>query len=164
MAIRVTQLKPNPAGKDRGRLGSVSPAQLGAEWVDIKNFGGAPVDLAGTVLFHLAYGRTGVQPDWQKITSFNGRLPAGAVLRVHSGQSRDLNMLYIDDRIGADFHLFTGRDAFIWNNAEGDTVGLWETSSKSWADSASYDAYPPEGVILVRSGSKLIPAGIAARI
>lgn len=164
MALRVSQLKPNPAGKDRSRYGSPSPAQLGAEWVDIKNVGTAPAPLDGIELYHLAYGRPGTQPEWQKITSFSGSLGVSKVLRVHSGQARDLSVLNREDLVGADHHLFTGRDSYVWNNAEGDTAGLWEPQSKTWADKASYDPYPPEGVVLIRSGAKLVPTGAALRI
>jgi hypothetical protein len=164
MALRVSQLKPNPAGKDRGRFGPLSAAQLGAEWVDIKNVGTAPVGLGGIELYHLAYGRPGTQPEWQKVTSFTGSLRVGEVLRVHSGQTRDLSVLHREDLVGADYHGFSGRDAYVWNNAEGDTAGLWEPQSKTWVDKGSYDPHPPEGVVLVRSGSKLVPAGAALRV
>lgn len=159
-------LKPNPVGKDRSRYGSATPAQLGAEWVDVNNTGRSPVDLTGIDLYHLAYGQPGTKPEWQKVTSLpaNWSLPAGNVLRVHSGQKRDLSVLRPEDLNGADFHSFTGRDSYAWNNAEGDTAGLWKAVSKTWLDSASYDPYPPEGVILVRSGNKLVPAGAALRI
>lgn len=164
MSLRVIQLKPNPTGKDRSRYGSPSAAQLGGEWVDIRNISSGSVSLEGIELYHLAYGHPGSQPEWRKIMDFRGSLPAGKVMRVHSGQTRDVSVLYPVDRIGADFHLFTGRDSYVWNNAEGDTAGLWFAVSKTWADQAAYDPYPPEGVILVRSGSKLVPAGAALRV
>jgi hypothetical protein len=56
----------------------------------------------------------------------------------------------------------TGRDAYVWNNAEGDGPGLWRPSMKSWVDRTSYDPNPPEGAVLVRTGEKLSPAVRAA--
>ena len=166
MTLRIFRLKPNPAGKDRNRHGSPSTTQLGAEWVDFKNAGSAPANLTGIDLYHLAYGRPGTKPEWQKVTSLpaDWSLPAGNVLRVHSGQKRDLGELNHDDVAGADYHSFTGRDAYVWNNAEGDTAGLWVPRSETWLDSASYDPHPPEGVVLIRSGDKLVPAGAALRV
>lgn len=166
MQLLISQLKPNPEGKDRNRYGSPTPAQLGGEWVDIKNSGRTAYDLTGIDLFHLAYTRPGIKPEWQRVCSLpaNWCLPAGNALRIHSGQQRDLNLLSWEDRAGADYHSFTGRDAYVWNNAEGDTAGLWVPSSKSWLDSASYDPHPPEGAVLMRSGDRLVPVGAGIRV
>jgi len=157
-SLRITQIKPNPAGKDRNRHGSASAAQLGAEWVDFKNVSGSAQPLAGLELYHLAYSHPGAKPEWEKIMSFNGTLGVGQTVRVHSGQVRSPSILNAEDLRGADFHLFTGRDAYVWNNREGDSPGLWWNQQRAWEDKAEYDPNPPEGAILVRSGSKLVPA------
>lgn len=162
--LSVVHAKPNPLGKDRNRYGSPTPAQLGAEWVDIKNVGQYAVELAGVDLYHLAFKRSGGEPEWEKVVSLVGNLSAGQILRVHSGRIREIGVLNAEDVRGADWHMFTGNDVYVWNNAEGDTVGLWEPQSKSWVDKAPYDPHPPEGIILVRSGSKLVPAGAALRV
>lgn len=162
MHLQVSKLKPNPSGKDRNRQGSPSPAQLGAEWVDLRNTGREAISLAGVELYHLAYNRASGKAEWQKITGFRGTLGVGHVLRVHSGRSRPLTVLRPEDLTGAKFHCFTGRDAFVWNNVEGDSAGLWRPKERVWIDKAFYDPHPPEGAVLIRSGNKLVPAGVAA--
>lgn len=157
-SLEVVRLKPNPRGKDRSR-GHASPAQLGAEWVDIKNVGVSTIDLTVVSLFHLAYPAGGGQPEWQLVCKLRDTLAPGKVLRVHSGEHRSLDVLHPEDRKGADYATFTGRDAYVWNNDKADSALLWNTTGKgSEIDRASYDAHPPEGVVLVRSGQKLIPA------
>lgn len=157
-SLLITRIKPNPAGKDRSRHGSLTVSQLGAEWVDFKNVGSAAFRLDGLELYHLAYVHAGAKPEWQKVMGFTGTLGVGATVRVHSGQVRDPSVLNAEDLRDADFHLFTGRDAFVWNNREGDSPGLWWNQQKSWEDKADYDPWPPEGAILVRSGTKLVPS------
>ena len=157
--LRVSQLKPNPAGKDRTRYGGATPAQLGAEWVDLKNLGPLAVNLDGLSLHHLAYPAGGGRPAWSLVCNLRGNLPAGQVLRVHSGRVRETSVLRGEDLQGAHFHAFSGKDEYVWNNAEGDTALVWREATKVREDEASYDPFPPEGVILVRSGAKLIPVG-----
>jgi hypothetical protein len=159
--LRITQLKPNPLGKDRTRHGGATATQLGAEWVDFRNSGTFAVNLSGVALYHVAYSSGEPRGHWEQITIFQGVLPVGEVVRVHSGQVRPLNVLNPEDVSGAHHHLFTGRDAYVWNNREGDTAALWE--SNAVIDKASYAPNPPEGVVLVRSGDYLVPAGVAQR-
>lgn len=160
--LQTSRLKPNPTGKDKNRHGRATTAQLGAEWVDIKNTGAAAVSLDGVKLYHVAFAN-GKPSHWELIMSFNGTLAAGAVVRVHAGHGPE-NALNSEDRNGANHHLFTNRDRYVWNNAEGDTSRITEESGSSEVntDKASYDPYPPEGVVLVRSGSKLVPSGASA--
>jgi hypothetical protein len=155
--LLVTMLKPNPAGKDRTRHGGATPAQLGAEWVQFKNQGDTPMSLEDIELYHVAYPVKGGAPKWAKIVGLAGKLEKNQSQRVHSGQRRDLSVLRPEDLQGADLHSFTGKDVYVWNNEEGDTAGLWRPSQEVWVDQASYDPNPPEGVVLVRSGDKLIP-------
>ena len=161
--VQLFRLKPNPRGKDRARTSGASAAQLGAEWVDLKNTGSSPVTLSGITLYHLAYSRTSSQAEWKEVVALPGSLQAGKVLRIHSGKTRDLSVLNPEDIAGADFHLFSGEDVYVWNNAEGDTAGLWYVVGKTWVDKASYDANPPEGVVLARLGEKLVPTGVGTR-
>jgi hypothetical protein len=95
--------------------------------------------------------------------SLKGALGAGKVLRIHSG-SGPVNALRAEDLSGADFHLFRGADVYIWNNAEGDTsrITVDSNGSEQDVDKAGYDPHPPEGVVLVRSGDKLVPSGASA--
>jgi hypothetical protein len=161
--LHITRLKPNPVGKDRNR-GGAAPAQLGGEWVDIKNVGQMVVDLTGVDLYHLAYVPGHTQGQWAKVVSLVGDLYPGWTLRVHAGRRRDLSVLHSVDRAGAELHAFTGDDNYVWNNREGDTALLWMPSNRAEIDRASYDPAPFEGAELVRSGTKLVPAGIRVGI
>jgi len=161
--LRVVQLKPNPIGKDRNRFGALSPAQLGAEWVDFKNTGIVAEDLQNVRLYHVAYALGEPNGHWEEITNFQGSLPPGQVVRVHSGQSRDMSVLRQEDLLGADYHLFTGKDSYVWNNQKGDIAVLGNGSVSNLIDRAPYDPNPPEGTVLVRIGEKLVPAVAPAR-
>ncbi len=158
--LQIIRIKPNPSGKDRNRYGTASPAQLGAEWVDFKNTGNAGVNLDGVALYHVAY-HAG-QGRWEKITTFRGNLGTNEIVRVHTGKARDLSVLHQDDVSGAHHHLFTGNDAYVWNNKEGDTPALREPNDNG-IDQAQYDPNPPEGEFLIRSGNKLVPALVTSR-
>jgi hypothetical protein len=57
---------------------------------------------------------------------------------------------------GADYHVFTGEDEYVWNNRQGDTPLLFNDTTEKTIDKASYDPNPPEGVVLVRAGDKLV--------
>lgn len=158
--IKTVRLKPNPTGKDRTRDGRASATQLGAEWVDIQNTGAVPLDITGMRLCHVAYSQDGRSKRWADITTFTGTLGAGKVLRVHSGGGPE-NILRPEDLNGADHHLFTGRN-YVWNNDKDDCSGLFAAGNTEPFDVACYDAFPPEGVVLVRMGNKLVPAGVVA--
>lgn len=154
-SLQIVRAKPNPRGKDRNRYGTATPTQLAAEWVDFRNVGYGDVNLQGVELYHLAYGDGG-QSRWEKVMDFKGVLRAGKVVRVHSGATRDLSIIAAEDLAGADHHLFTGQDRYVWNNAEGDCPSLRDAAVNEWIDQASYDPFPPEGAVLVRSGAKLV--------
>jgi hypothetical protein len=158
--LQIIRIKPNPSGKDRNRHGA-SPAQLGAEWVDFQNIGDASVSLDNVQLYHIAY-HAG-QGHWAHLMTFRGTLGAGEIVRVHSGQVRNVSVLYQEDINGAHDHLFTGQDAYVWNNREGDTPSLRDGISGGWIDQASYDPNPPDGEVLVRWGNKLVLAMAASR-
>jgi hypothetical protein len=160
--IRTNQLKPNPAGKDRSKSGAMSEAQLAAEWVDIKNVGRIDVNLAGVTLFHKAFKPDG-SFEWEAVRQLSGILPAGNVLRIHSGKGPH-SIVRDEDKAGSDYFMFTGESRYIWNNDFGDTSHLWEPATKSTIDQANYDPYPPGGMILVRISDKLVaPVGAGRR-
>lgn len=160
--LKTSQLKPNPTGKDKDRSGRAGASQLAAEWVDIKNPGDGPVSLTNVKVYHLAF-VNGKASNWDLVMSLQGQLGAGKVLRIHSGSGPE-SVLRPEDRAGADHHLFRNADVYIWNNAEGDMSRITVTSngSEQDVDKASYDPRPPEGVVLVRSGDKLVPSGVGA--
>jgi hypothetical protein len=159
-SLQITRAKPNPRGKDRTRAGT-TVAQLAAEWIDIKNTSHTGVLLTGVDLYHKAYSPDG-SSQWEKVVSLSGVLPGGNTLRVHAGQVRPISVISNEDILGAEYHNFTGRDEYVWNNREGDHPGLWIPATKEWVDLTSYDPNPPEGAVLVRSGAKLVPASVAA--
>ena len=80
---------------------------------------------------------------------------------MHAGQSRDLSVLRQEDQSGAGWHSFTGGDAYVWNNKEGDSPALYEVAIKQTIDSASYDPNPPEGLVLNRIGAKLVAVPVS---
>lgn len=70
------------------------------------------------------------------------------------------------DWTGADFHAYAEKGNFVLNNTCGDTLSVWwQSQNKEWnlEDSVSYDPRPSEGVILRRSGQKLVPAAVYSR-
>jgi hypothetical protein len=76
MALQITRIKPDPAGKDRNRFGQTSGSQLAAEWVDFRNDGATAVNLAPIELWHRAY-HHGQHPTWELATTFTGTLQPG---------------------------------------------------------------------------------------
>ena len=109
MTLKVTQLKPNPSGKDVTFHGALA-GQLAGEWVDIANDGVRPFDLRRLNLYHRAYSVI------DSGGSFQDELHPGQILRIHSGRVREIDVIRLADRVGADRHGFTGRDSYIWNN------------------------------------------------
>ena len=159
MKLIITSIKPNPTGKDRPRHGSPTPSKLAGEWVDFRNDTGSSANLDGVALYHRAY--TGQQSRWAQIMTFTGNLGAGEIVRVHSGQHRE-GVIAAEDLVGATYHLFTGKDEYVWNNVQGDAPLLNYEHRNETIDTASYDPNPPEGVVLVRQGNKLVARARAA--
>ena len=155
-SLRIFRLMANPPGKDRNPAGFSPAAQLGSEWVDLKNTGTTPIDLSGTALKHKAYRLDG-SFTWKTVHVLNGLLGGGQVIRVHSGRARDVSILSPECLIGAEVHIFSGRDLYVWNNLGGDTAAL-EYQGKR-IDRATYLPGPPQGVILVRRGIWLVVPG-----
>jgi hypothetical protein len=154
MSLQITKAKPNPAGKDRMR--NLSPAiQLAGEWVDIKNNGTTGIKLDNVELYHWAYGVGGVGGEWKKVIGFTGVLGVSEVVRVHSGGPLPLTQMRDEDRIGANHHVFSGKN-YVWNNNQCDFPSLWYTPSNQWLDQTEYDPFPGEGRILNRINKKLI--------
>src|SRR6266508_2784756 len=119
MSLTIIRIKPNPAGKDRPSHGGPAPAQLAGEWVDFRNDTGQNVTLNGVSLWHLAYNSLG-HPDWRLVMNFSGTLPVGKIVRVHAGQNREPSAIRPEDLSGAEYHVFTGDDSYVWNNRQGE--------------------------------------------
>ncbi len=133
------------------------------EWFDVRNDGSASVRTNGLCLYHLEYPSSEGEPEYKFVVTLpDCSLKPGEILRVHSGPRRDLSALYSEDRTGADQHAFTGGEARVWNRREGDTAVLYALATKETTDSVSYDPNPPEGVVLWREGSKLVPTPVGA--
>jgi len=154
MSLLITKAKPNPAGKDRVGRTFTPLLQLVAEWIDIKNTGAVPLKLDGVELYHYAYLASG-KTEWQLVTNFSGVLGAGETMRVHSGNPIAITQMNFEDRNGAEYHIFSGKN-YVWNNYKAEFPRLWYKPSQQWLDQTAYDAFPLEGKILVRIGQKLI--------
>ena len=148
--LYINQAKPNPSGKDR--LGMYTPpSQLTGEWVDFKNIGDEAYPLENIQLWHIAYPTR----SWKVVSRFSGALPVGKIIRVHSGRKINLSEMPLVDRQGAHYHIFTNQN-YVWNNSYSDSPHLHDVVKRIKVDEATYDAYPPEGRILVRvSNNKL---------
>lgn len=154
MSLLITKAKPNPAGKDRiGRFFTLT-TQLAAEWVDFQNVTQTPINLDGVQMYHLAYLSNGFT-EWELAMDFSGTLPRGEIIRVHSGNPISIIQMNPEDRDGANYHLFTGKN-YIWNNNKVDEPSLWYKPSKQWVDQTKYDTPVSEGRILIRINDKLI--------
>lgn len=154
-ALKITQAKPNPTGKD-WFPGDIPSRQLAGEWVDFKNVGNESFSLRNIALYHVAYQLGCTSGKWKKVEGFKGVLDVGGIVRVHSGGRIPLEQLDPVDVRGADYHIFTG-DSYIWNNDCGDKPSLYDLIRKKWIDKTFYDPNPPEGEILIRVGNKLVP-------
>ena len=159
MTLKVTQLKPNPSGKDVTFHGALA-GQLAGEWVDIANDGVRPFDLRRLNFYHRAYSSRSTWA-WALVidpgASFQDELHPGQILRIHSGRVREIDVIRPADRVGADRHGFTGRDSYIWNNANADEAAILEPAQRVFLDRAEYAPFPSEGVVLVRIGNALVP-------
>ena len=152
MSLQIIKAKPNPAGKDR--IKNFTPqSQLAGEWVDIQNNGRYGISLKNIRLYHYAYKIEGNK--WELVSTFQGILPAGEILRVHSGQRIPLDQMNLEDVLGADHHVFSNKN-YVWNNDKKEYPRIRNTTTKEWIDKTYYDAFPTEGKILKRVNNKLI--------
>jgi len=153
MSLLIIKAKPNPLGKDRTAYGFVPAIQLAAEWVDFQNVVQNSINLNGVQLYHWAY--TNGKNEWQLAIELSGPLKPGEIVRIHSGGQIPLEQMRYEDRVGVNYHLFTGKN-YIWNNKQKDHPSLWYKPTQQWIDQTEYEAYPIEGKILQRYGNKLI--------
>jgi hypothetical protein len=67
------------------------------------------------------------------------------------------------DKTGVEYHTYAEKGSFVLNNDCGDCLPVWwKDKDGNWHchDSATPDGNPPEGVILYRSGTKLIAGSL----
>lgn len=133
------------------------------EWVDVKNTGTESVRFNVMALTHTLFNDycqvTGRQETYWTGGGTN-ELRAGKIVRIHTGHKSDEHLMNANDRVGCDWHGYADSDRFKLNNKCGDTIIVtWQDAyGRTLQDAAQYDKNVPEGVILVRSGSKLVQA------
>lgn len=165
--IEIHRAKPNPVGKDRSQHG-VSDEQLLAEWVDLKNVGDTGVQLSILNLANLEFEagcRAKSAPVIYWTGPSNGVLLPGQIVRVHTGKSSAAWRMRQEDQAGVQLHAYAEKGNFVLNNKCGDVLSVWwKGSDQKWNkdDEAEYDPNPPDGAVLVRRSTKLIPATTAA--
>ncbi len=152
----ITQIRPNPIGKDWGQ-GIAVHQKVVKENVDFRNDSRETIELNGVGLYHLIFDIQG-KASWSLVMTFTGHLKPRETVRVHSGEKRPVTLLSVEDRLGADYHLFTGEDRYTWNNLQGDRPALYDSIEKDWIDETYYDPNPPDGATFVRVGEKLVLA------
>lgn len=164
MSLQIIKAKPNPAGKESGKEHDGFEASrtdaLFAEWVDVKNIGDDAVNFQTMQLRHALFGEdchTTGELELYWIGDNGDFLKPSQVLRVHGGRREDAHLMAAEDQAGADWHGYAENDDFILNNRCGDKIVL------SWQDAADqihqdwvcYAPYPPDDLILKRSGNLL---------
>jgi hypothetical protein len=88
--------------------------------------------------------------------TFKGGLKPSEIVRVHSGRDRGLAVIRAEDPAGATHHLFSGDDAFVWNDRQGDRPRLKNETANQEIDQAWYGPNQSEGAVLVRVGDQLV--------
>ena len=168
MSLQIIQAKPNPAGKDgsKDQNGSSAgrPEQLFGEWVDVKNIGNDAIHFPTMQIRHALFDETCHTTGETELYWTGGNadlLKPGQVLRIHAGRREDAYRMSAEDQGGADWHGYAGCDNFILNNRCGDKIILtWQDAvERECQDWACYAPYPPEDLILKRSGNLLAGAG-----
>ncbi len=169
MSLQIIQAKPNPAGKDTSKdqngTGLIPPEKLFGEWVDVKNIGNDEVRFPTIQLRHALFDEEchttgGLELYW---IGDNGEFfKPGQVLRIHAGRRESASLISADDQDGADWHGYAESDTFILNNRCGDKIVLsWQDAvNQICQDWVCYAPYPPEDLILKRSGNLLTVAGV----
>ncbi len=162
--IQITQAKPNPKGKDKTAYGIPIQEQLLGEWVDLKNVGDQGVAFSRIHLSNATFSGTCGLIKRSSIY-WSGKsedlLKPGGTVRVHTGKSAFSSSMNTEDKYGTNWHAYAEKGNFVLNNLCGDIIGVWwKDSNGEWQkeDEASYSPNPPEGQILKRSGSVLIPS------
>lgn len=164
--LQITQTKPNPAGKDKNRWSPKADHLLG-EWVDLRNIGGASVTLSLIHLAHREYSDNCVRKE-KPVIYWTGSsatiVQPGETVRLHTGRSSDAWQMASADRSGVNYHAYAESGSFVLNNDCGDEMSIWWKGSDGnfhLEDVAGYDANPPDGAILYRSGNKLVASALA---
>lgn len=136
--LYIVQAQPNPPGKDTIRRGAATDRQLNEEWVEFEAINGDRT-LTGDAVSHLTFGGTCQVTGQDVLMPFSqGMLRQGHRLRLHTGPG-------VNQWVGTTFHMYVGRDWFVWNNGCGDRVTV--RNGHTLVDTAGYAPRPPEGVL-----------------
>jgi len=133
--LYLTQIQPNPPGRDTVSPGRATAAQLNAEWVQVTVVGNDGRSLQGDRLDHNTYRSTGcVLLGNDMIVQFSdGILLPGQSMRIHTGPG-------VSRWEGNLLHVHAGRNWFVWNNRCGDKAVF---SFEQWViDWAAYAPNP----------------------
>jgi hypothetical protein len=160
--LRIVQAKPNPFGKAAAWAEGVRAEQVLSEWVDVKNIGVSPVQLATICLGHLPISEQTTEVllaqtrvYWQGEGSLV--LNPNKVLRVFTGRRQD-QMIVALEILGADLIEFADQPGFIFNPWGAEILVLtWQTwRNEIRMDKAYYRPHPPEGAVLRRVEEELV--------
>ena len=144
--LYLTQIQPNPPGRDTVSPGKATAAQLNIEWVQVTLIGTDGRSLQGDRLDHSTYSSTGCMLlGNEKVIEFaSGTLLPGQSMRVHTGPGESWwegNLV----------HTYAGRNWFLWNNRCGDKAVF--SFGQSVIDWAAYTPNPREGVLVRQQGT-----------
>lgn len=138
-SLYIVQAQPNPRGKDTVRRGIATNDQLNEEWIEFEAINGDR-NLTGDTVTHLTFSNTCAVTGANELIRFSdGTLSNGLRLRLHSGTGTK-------GWSGNLFHMYLGRDWFVWNNACGDRATV--RYNDQVLDTAGYAPHPPEGVLV----------------
>jgi hypothetical protein len=148
--LYIVQAQPNPPGKDTLRRGQATNAQLNEEWIEFEAVGGERQLVDDTVSHFTFSNNCTVTGEGTLITFGQGTLKQGQQLRLHTGSG-------VNQWSGNVFHMYLGRDWYVWNNVCGDRATV--RYKQTVVDTAGYAPRPPEGVLVRVSGTdRLEPA------
>lgn len=156
MSILLTQIKPNPLGKDRNK-NDIPNVQLIKEWIDITNFSNQTENLSGLRLTHKTYttpidalfNTAGSNKDSVFLNLNKVVIGANKTIRIHSGDPVLISSLEQEEKSGIDLedHYFTGIQRYSWNNT-GDIAKIIRPDN-SILDYAEFSG-PTDGKVLKR--------------
>lgn len=144
--------------------GDALSTKLLSEWIDIENAGDEPVAFSTVLVREVSKLKAINNEEDPNRTFWTGagekHLLPGQILRIHTGDMRDEDVMLAADKRGANWHADAGFDDFFLNRDE--VAGLilsWRNSSgETLTDRVSYVPLPHYGAFLQRKGSKLAAA------
>lgn len=147
--LHIVQAQPNPPGKDTVRRGVATNAQLNDEWLEFEAKDGDRT-LAGDIVNHLTFsGNCSITGSDELVRFSEGKLLNGQRVRLHTGRGTNAWS-------GNTFHMYLGREWFVWNNDCGDRATI--TYDGRIVDTAGYAPRPPEGVLVRVPGTDRLEA------